>query len=77
MKGDIPVNPPLDLDGNLYSIFETTDVMGTCAQLALQSRSLDSFEEVSITTGQAHGAFFKPLDEWVLPLKQWIRKTNR
>ena len=77
MKGNIPVNPPLDLGGNLFSIYETTDVMGTCAQLAQNSRSLESFEEVSITTGQAHGAFFRPLDEWVLPLKQWISKTNR
>ena len=77
MERNIAVTPALNLGGNLLSIFETTDVMGTCAQLAQHSSLLESFEEVSITTGQTHGAFFRPLDEWVLPLKKWIRKTNR
>ena len=27
---------------------------------------------IALTTGKEHGAFFTPLDEWILPLKQWI-----
>lgn len=58
----------------LYTKFP--DVMGTCEQLATHSK-LTSFKEISISTGLSHGTFFLPLPEWVVPLKEWIRKTNR
>jgi len=76
MAGDIPTQPPLILGGNLLSIYETSDVMGTCEKLASHSK-LTSFKEISISTGLNHGAFFLPLSEWVEPLKGWIRETNR
>ena len=75
MEGDIPTQPPLTIGGNLLSIYETTDVMGTCRQLAARSK-LISFKEISIATGLTHGAFFQPLPEWVEPLKEWVRDTN-
>lgn len=75
MKGDIPTQPPLTMGGNLLSIYETTDVMGTCRKLAARSK-LASFQEILISTGLTHGAFFQPLPEWVEPLKGWIRDTN-
>jgi hypothetical protein len=77
VEGDIPNNGvPLQLGGNLLSVFETTDTVLTCTQLAAHSR-LTSFKEVSITTGKKHGAFFQPRVEWLEPLKAWIRETNR
>lgn len=76
MEGDIPFGPPLEIGGNLLSIYETSDVMGSCANLAEHSPSLVSFREIQIATGQTHGAFFRPLDEWVAPLRDWIRETN-
>jgi hypothetical protein len=76
MDGDIPTQPPLNLTGNLLSIYEASDVMGTCEELAARSK-LTSFKEISISTGLTHGAFFLPLPEWVTPLKEWIRETNR
>lgn len=75
MEGDIPTQPPLTMGGNLLSIYETTDVMGTCRKLAARSR-LASFKEISISTGLTHGAFFQPLPEWVEPLKEWISDTS-
>jgi hypothetical protein len=42
----------------------------------LRSR-LTSFEEIAISTGKGHAAFFQPLPEWVGPLKKWIERTNR
>jgi hypothetical protein len=76
MGGDIQAQPPLNLRGNLLSIYETSDVMGTCEELAAHSQ-LTSFREISISTGLTHGAFFLPLSEWVVPLRAWIRETNR
>lgn len=76
MAGDIPTQSPLSLGGNLLSIYETSDVMGTCEKLASHSK-LTSFKEISISTGLNHGAFFLPLPEWIEPLKGWIRETNR
>jgi hypothetical protein len=74
--GDFSRDPPLILGGNLLSIYETSDELGSCAKLAARSH-LTSFKEVAISTGKSHGAFFHPLPEWLQPLKAWIAKTNR
>jgi hypothetical protein len=74
--GDLDRDPPLILGGNLLSIYETSDSLGSCAKLAARSH-LASFKEVAISTGRGHGAFFQPLPEWVKPLKAWVEKTNR
>jgi dienelactone hydrolase len=78
-KGDFvrdPRGPSLILGGNLLSIYETSDTLGSCAKLAARSH-LASFQEVAISTGKGHGAFFQPLSAWLEPLKAWIAKTNR
>ncbi|HEX4078580.1 MAG TPA: alpha/beta hydrolase [Rhizomicrobium sp.] len=77
-NGDFDRHPPgprLVLGGNLLSIYETSDQLGSCAKLAARSR-LTSFKEVAISTGKGHGAFFQPLSAWLQPLKAWIAKTN-
>jgi hypothetical protein len=74
--GDLGRDPPLMLGGNLLSIYETSDQLGSCAKLAARSH-LVSFKEIAISTGRDHGAFFQPLPEWVRPLKAWIGETNR
>jgi hypothetical protein len=78
-NGDFDRDPPgprLVLGGNLLSIYETSDQLGSCAKLAARSH-LTSFKEVAISTGKGHGAFFQPLDAWLQPLKAWIAETNR
>lgn len=74
--GDFEREPPLILGGNLLSMYETSDELGSCAKLAGRSH-LTSFKEVAISTGKGHGAFFQPRAEWVRPLKAWIAQTNR
>jgi hypothetical protein len=74
--GDFERDPPLMLGGNLLSLYETSDELGSCAKLAARSH-LVSFKEVAISTGKGHGAFFQPLADWIRPLKSWIAKTNR
>ena len=74
--GDVSQTPGLILGGNLLSIYETSDELGSCEILAARSH-LKSFKEVPISTGKKHGAFFQPLPQWLRPLKAWIAKTNR
>jgi hypothetical protein len=74
--GDVSQASGLILGGNLLSIYETSDELGSCGKLAARSH-LTSFEEVAISTGRKHGAFFQPLPQWLRPLKAWIAKTNR
>lgn len=74
--GEVSHAPGLNLGGNLLSIYETSDELGSCGKLAARSH-LKSFKEVAISTGRKHGAFFQPLPEWIRPLKAWIAKTNR
>lgn len=74
--GDVSQAQGLVLGGNLLSIYETSDQLGSCRKLSARSH-LKSFEEVAISTGKKHGAFFQPLPQWTEPLKAWIAKTNR
>ena len=75
-EGDFARDPPLVLGGNLLSIYETSDEVGSCNKLAARSH-LVSFKEFALSTGKKHGAFFQPLPDWVKPLKSWIANTNR
>jgi hypothetical protein len=74
--GDVAQTPGLVLGGNLLSIYETSDALGSCRKLSVRSH-LKSFKEVAISTGKKHGAFFQPLPQWTEPLKAWIAETNR
>ena len=74
--GDVSQAQGLVLGGNLLSIYETSDQLGSCRKLSARSH-LKSFKEVAISTGKKHGAFFQPLPQWTEPLKAWIAKTNR
>jgi hypothetical protein len=76
VNGDISNPEPLVLGGNLLNIYETTDTVLSCDVLAKHS-DLNSFGEIAISTGKKHGAFFTPRAEWVKPLKDWIRETNK
>ncbi len=64
--------PKLELAGNVLSVYETSDRFGSCRELVNQSDNVSSFTEIAISTGKEHGAFFKPLDEWVVPVVNWI-----
>lgn len=59
--------------GHLLSVYEKTDGAGTCKRLQQKSRALLSFTEVEINTGLEHGAFYRPIPEWVNPVKDWMR----
>jgi pimeloyl-ACP methyl ester carboxylesterase len=76
------VGPQMDndadlvLSGNVLSIYETSDFAGSCAAVAARSKDA-AFEEIAISTGLKHGAFYRPHPDWLAPLKDWIARTNR
>jgi hypothetical protein len=64
----------ISLSGRLLSIYETTDFALSCDELAERSPELLSYVEHEITTGKEHGAFYKPIPDWIDPLLVWIQK---
>lgn len=75
--GWIEQQPDVKLNGNFLSIYERSDAVGSCKRLADRSDNLKSFKEVAINTGKKHGAFFQPRDEWLTPIKEWIREIKK
>ena len=74
-EGDIASDPTIQLGGNLLSIYVTTDRAGDCNKLAARSE-LDSFDEIQITTGKSHGAFYLPREEWLNPIQNWLSEVE-
>ncbi|WP_210418560.1 hypothetical protein [Aliikangiella coralliicola] len=59
--------------GNVLSIYEKSDRANTCKALKAKSTNVKSFTEIEINTGLEHGAFYRPISEWVEPVKNWIK----
>jgi hypothetical protein len=62
------------LIGSVFSIYETSDTVGSCKALEEQSTDVITFKELAITTGLSHGAFYSPKPVWLVPLKQWLKR---
>ena len=60
--------------GDVLSVYEESDRANTCKLLKRKSRYVDSFTEIQINTGLSHGAFYRPIPEWVKPVKAWLTK---
>jgi alpha/beta superfamily hydrolase len=67
----------IKINGAFLSVYETTDGASTCKQLQGRSDNLKSFDEISISTGKEHGAFYRPISEWVVPVKKWLKEKSR
>jgi hypothetical protein len=69
-----PDEPQLRLTGRVLSVYETSDTLAgnSCAPLAQHPEKPQSFEEITISTGRSHGAFYTPMKEWVEPVLDWI-----
>lgn len=59
--------------GHVLSIYEKSDRASTCEKLKDRNKLADSFTEIEINTGLEHGAFYRPIPEWVVPVKDWIK----
>ena len=63
----------LQVYGHVRSIVETTDEVGSCKFLIDRSPQVQSFNEIFITTGKSHGAFYVPRDAWIKPVNDWLK----
>ena len=77
VNGDFRIDQPLSFGGQVLSIYETSDVVTSCNRLLERSVDAISTKEVAISTGKKHGAFYTPLQEWILPLREWLIEVNR
>ncbi|MFC3031536.1 alpha/beta hydrolase [Pseudoalteromonas fenneropenaei] len=59
--------------GRILSIYETSDEVGSCQDIVARGKNVAEFNEVAISTGKSHGAFYLPRDEWLAPLRDWIK----
>lgn len=73
--GDIEANPPIHISGRLLSIYESSDSAGPCEKLAARSE-VNSFDEINITTGKKHGAFYTPSRYWINPIREWLQRID-
>jgi hypothetical protein len=58
-------------------MYEISDTHHSCQQLADRIGAMTSFEELAISTGKEHGAFYLLIPEWVGPVYAWIEKQAR
>ena len=64
----------LRLRGNVLSIYERSDLAGSCQSLVKRLPAPSSFIEIELNTGKEHGAFYLPRDEWIKPLVSWVNR---
>lgn len=73
-SGAVFDNPDFQVSGRILSVFEKTDVVGvSCQPLFDRSPGVRASSEVEISTGKRHGAFYRPLPDWVAPVLKWVR----
>jgi len=74
--GSVQSDSTVTFAGHFLSVYETTDKALSCKKISVRSRELDSFQEIAITTGKEHGAFFKPMRKWITPVREWIKSKS-
>jgi hypothetical protein len=72
-----PAAPNIRLTGRVLSVYEASDELaGSCRPLADRSEQPLSFNEIEISTGKLHGAFYMPLPAWVDPVLDWVHDAG-
>lgn len=59
--------------GQFLSIYESSDSKGKCINIFQQLNHNSSFEEVQLEMGIDHAFLYKPYQEWIDPLTEWIK----
>jgi hypothetical protein len=59
--------------GRILSVYEASDEVGrSCQGLFAKSAATGERSEIRINLGEEHGAFFRPHDEWLTPVIEWV-----
>jgi hypothetical protein len=65
---------PMNVHGNLLSIYERSDVGRVCPTVRADARKVGKYKELELNTGLGHGFLYKPMKEWVEPVLTWARE---
>lgn len=69
--------PSLEFYGNVLSIYEKSDVIGSsCELLKKKSPHLKNYRELVLNTGLKHGFIYRPLAAWMEPACAWARGSQ-
>ena len=64
----------IDWHGNVLSIYDRTDRVGSCAKYRADATGVGKYEELELNTGQRHGFIYRPMSEWIEPTIAWAMK---
>ena len=68
-------NPRIDLRGRILSIYDVGDEFAFPCRRAFEhtGHPLDA-QEIEIDTGWGHGAFYRPMADWLEPMMAWLEE---
>jgi hypothetical protein len=68
------VQSGISLTGKVLSIYDSEDTFaGSCRELFnfSEGKGLTGSKEIILNVGSGHGILYKPLDDWMKPVKEW------
>ena len=65
----------VNLHGNVLSIYERSDLAGSCKKYQADATGLGEYKEVELNTGLRHGFIYRPIKEWIEPTVAWSQKN--
>jgi hypothetical protein len=70
-------NEEVNFTGHLLSIFETSDDLAkSCKDFSERGDEVVSYQEITLSTGKGHGAFYLPNPLWVTPVLDWVHDNK-
>ena len=66
----------IDLHGNVLSIYERSDLAGSCEMFREDATGLGEYKEIELNTKLRHGFIYRPLTEWVEPTIAWAMRVK-
>lgn len=76
MAGCFSDDDAVNFCGNILSIYEKSDGVGSCTAIKKRSANpVPHYKEIELNTGLRHGFLYKPLAEWVKPAVKWANNN--
>jgi ketosteroid isomerase-like protein len=66
----------VNLHGNVLSIYERSDLAGSCQKYRTGATGLGEYKEVELNTGLKHGFIYRPMKEWIEPTVAWAQRNT-
>lgn len=70
---DIKEIPDINFCGNIFTIYEESDIYGVDATKRKETSKLkiNHFKQIELHTNLKHGFLYKAADNWIAPSKKW------